>query len=47
MNYTKPDIVNSGSAIAVVQSGKKPSPVTADADPRIQTHSNGAYEADE
>lgn len=47
MNYTKPEIVRSGSAIAAVQSGLKPSPVMADANPRIQTHSNGAYEADE
>lgn len=47
MNYTKPEIVKSGSAIAVVQSGSKPSPVKADANPLIQTHSNGAYEADE
>ncbi len=47
MNYSRPEIVKSGSALALVQSGKKPSPVTADADPRIQTHSNGAYEADE
>ena len=47
MNYTKPEIVRIGPAIAVVQSGLKPSPVTADANPRIQKHSNGAYEADE
>jgi len=47
MNYTKPEIVKIGPATAVVQSGLKPNPAMVDANPRIQTHSNGAYEADE
>lgn len=47
MNYTKPEIVVSGSAICAIQSGRKPSPIMVDANPQDLTHSTGAYEADE
>ena len=47
MNYTKPEVIVNGAAIAAIQAGNKPFTVKSDAIPNDETHSDAAYEADE
>lgn len=48
MNYTKPEIVPSGSALYAIQSGQKGDFTLQDvAHPTSSQKTNGAYEADE
>jgi hypothetical protein len=47
MNYTKPEIVLSGSALNTIQMGAKGNFLIPDSTVDPITHTNAAYEADE